>query len=192
MLRLTGGEFRGRIIKTPAERPGKNTVRPTQARLRQALFNSIQGLIPDARVLDLFAGSGALGFEALSRGATSVTFVEESRSVLKLIEQNAADLKVTDRVTIVGDSAVRAAKRLAEQGAFDLIIADPPYSDGWEMKLIEELPWTELLAPGGCFCLEWGTTKSQVDLLPDRHGVLAKTREKVYGDSVLTTYEREG
>lgn len=191
MLRLTGGEFRGRFIQTPADRPGKNTVRPTQARLRQALFNSLQTVIPDAKVLDFFAGSGALGFEALSRGAASVVFVEEARSVLKLLERNSAELGVQDRVEIIGDSVARADKRLKSHAPFDLILADPPYDAGWELKLLEDLRWDELLVPGGYFCLEWGTQKSQVDTLPERTPFLVKVREKNYGDSVLTTYQRE-
>lgn len=191
MLRLTGGEFRGRFIQTPPERPGKNTVRPTQARLRQALFNSLQTVIPDAKVLDLFAGSGALGFEALSRGAASVVFVEEARSVLKLLERNISELGVEERTEIIGDSVARAGKRLSSFEPFDLILADPPYAAGWELKLLDDLPWNELLVPGGCFCLEWGTQKSQVDQLPERTAYLVKVREKNYGDSVLTTYQRD-
>jgi 16S rRNA (guanine966-N2)-methyltransferase len=191
VLRLTGGEFRGRFIQTPASRPGKDTVRPTQARLRQALFNSLQMSIPDAKVLDLFAGSGALGFEALSRGAASVVFVEEARSVLKLLEGNVAELAVADRLEIIGDSVARAGKRLEGYPPFDIVLADPPYAADWELKLLNDFRWNELLAPGGYFCLEWGTQKSQVSELPERVPFLVKVREKNYGDSVLTTYQRE-
>src|SRR5262245_32005744 len=99
MIRITGGELRGRSLRTPkhSERSPDRT-RPTQAKLRQALFNSLQMHIPEARVLDLFAGSGTLGFEALSRGAESVVFVESSREVCRLIQQNAQELGVEDRV----------------------------------------------------------------------------------------------
>ena len=100
MLRLTGGEFRGRSIHTP----GHDQTRPTQAKLRQALFNSLQTVITDATLLDLFAGAGTLGFEALSRGASHVTFVESNRTVARLIEKNAAELNVRDRVRVVVDS----------------------------------------------------------------------------------------
>lgn len=166
--------------------------RPTQARLRQALFNSLQVAIPDARVLDFFAGSGALGFEALSRGASSVVFSETGRQALKLIERNAEELGVAERVEILGDSVDAVWKRLAAQGVpFDVVLADPPYSEGWELRLLNECPWETLLAPGGYFCLEWGTQKSQVAELPERAGPLVKVREKNYGDSVLTTYQRE-
>jgi 16S rRNA (guanine966-N2)-methyltransferase len=190
VLRLTGGEFRGRFIHTPPDRPGKNIVRPTQARLRQALFNSLQMIIPEAKVLDLFAGSGALGFEALSRGASSVVFVEEAPVALKALSRNVADLKVEERATVVGDSIERVSKRLAGYGPFDLVLADPPYAEGWEMKLLETLPWDQLLTSDGRFVIEWGRQKSQVSELPERTPFLVKAREKIYGDSVLTTYQR--
>ncbi len=191
MLRLTGGEFRGRPIHTlPDER-----TRPTQAKLRQALFNSIQVRIPDARVLDLFAGSGALGFEALSRGAASAVFVEQARPAVKIIEKNIGTLGVKDRAVLIGESVAQAfegrlAGLLERHGPFDLIFADPPYAGGWEMRLLEEFPWERLLVPGGLFCLEWGVKKSVISELPEESGVLVKTREKNYGDSVLTTYCR--
>lgn len=194
-LRLTGGEFRGRIIQTPKHQH----TRPTQARLRQALFNSIQTLIPEARVLDLFAGSGALGFEALSRGASFAVFVEDAKSTVRLIEKNAQDLKVTDRSKIWAVAVDRENrggqsafwKRMVEQGPFDVILADPPYDGGWEIALLEHAPWKELLTENGIFCLEWGSLKSEVSELPERMGFLVKTREKNYGDSVLTTYQLE-
>jgi 16S rRNA (guanine966-N2)-methyltransferase len=167
--------------------------RPTQARLRQALFNSVQTTLPDAQVLDLFAGSGALGFEALSRGATHVTFVEDSKSAIKVIAENAKDLGVLDRIEIIGESVDRSVQKLLRKAPFDLVLADPPYEAAWEMKLLEQLgwPWEQLLAPSGVFCLEWGVQKSEIRSLPDQvGGYLVKVREKNYGDSVLTSYSR--
>jgi 16S rRNA (guanine(966)-N(2))-methyltransferase RsmD len=188
MLRITGGEFRGRLLKTPK---GLST-RPTQARLRQALFNSVQTVIIEAKVLDLFAGSGALGFESLSRGASHVTFVEDSRQAIKLIEANAKELNVLDRIELISESVDRLAQRLERLAPFDLVLADPPYEEGWEMKLLDSLGWCwgDLLSESGLFCLEWGTQKSRVESLPDEIGPLLKVREKNYGDSVLSTYRR--
>jgi 16S rRNA (guanine966-N2)-methyltransferase len=186
MLRLTGGIFRGRTIQSPST----NQTRPTQAKLRQALFNSLQSHIPEARVLDLFAGSGALGFEALSRGATEIVFVESARNAIKLIEQNAETLEVEDQIHILRDSAHSITTKLAQFAPFDVILADPPYEEGWELKLLTTWPWSDLLTPDGHFCLEWGLKKSVVTALPDRVPFLEKVREKNYGDSVLTTYKR--
>jgi 16S rRNA (guanine966-N2)-methyltransferase len=141
-------------------------------------------------VLDLFAGSGSLGFEALSRGAARVVFVEDARPVAKLIEKNARTLNVLDRIEILTESVDRIWKRLTGGDPFDLVLADPPYSAGWEMKLLENAPWEPLLREDGYFVIEWGTVKSQVAELPESVPFLVKTREKNYGDSVLTTYLR--
>jgi 16S rRNA (guanine966-N2)-methyltransferase len=190
MIRLTGGEFRGRSIRTPKlpER-GLGLTRPTQAKLRQALFNSLQAYIPDAKILDLFAGPGTLGFEALSRGAERVVFVEEQRSVCRLIEANARELGVEERVRILECTAEQAWSRLTGEAPFDIVLADPPYSGGFETKLLTRAPWTELLTTEGFFCLEWGLVKGG-SALPDASPVLVKVREKNYGDSVLTTFRR--
>ncbi len=158
--------------------------------MRQALFNSLQMTIPGARVLDLFAGSGALGFEALSRGAESVVFVENGRAASKLIERNAAELEVTDRIKLLDCSVEQAARDLAHFGPFDVVLADPPYAEGWELKLLNNFDWSILLNPDGVLVLEWGTQKSQVSELPESAPHLVKAREKNYGDSVLTTYRR--
>ena len=188
MLRITSGIYRGRMLKTP---PGDQT-RPTQARLRQALLNSIQADLPGARVLDLFAGSGALGFESLSRGAERVIFVESARGAASVISQNAKVLQIEGQVSIQTQSVEVFLERSDRFGApFDVIFADPPYEKGYEMKLLEGVAWENWLAPGGTFCLEWGIQKSLVQELPERVQGLLKKREKVYGDSVLTTYVRE-
>ncbi len=123
MLRIIAGEFRGRRLKTPDGR----TVRPTGDRVKEAWFSMLQQSIPGARVLDLFAGSGALGFEALSRGAVSVDFVESHKASLAAIRDNAATLNAEARVTIHRSDAMRFAARL-QPGSYDVAFADPPYA----------------------------------------------------------------
>src|SRR5882672_4520780 len=103
VLRIIAGEFKGRRLKAPSGR----TVRPTGDRVKEAWFSILQQSIPDARVLDLFAGSGALGFEALSRGAVSVDFVETHRASLAALKANAEALRVEGRVTIHRGDALR-------------------------------------------------------------------------------------
>lgn len=189
MIRITGGELRGREVKTP---PGART-RPTLAKVRQALFNSIQSSVPDARVLDLFAGSGALGFEALSRGASSVVFVESSRQAVKVLEFNAQTLGVAARVTILCEPLEKLIAREGLAGPFDLVLADPPYELGWETKLLSDAPWGQWLAPDAVVCMEWSPLKSgrrDDPHLPDQVPFLVKTREKNYGDTVLTLFSR--
>ncbi|HXM39219.1 MAG TPA: 16S rRNA (guanine(966)-N(2))-methyltransferase RsmD [Gemmatimonadales bacterium] len=132
MIRIIAGDFKGRRLKTPAT----DKVRPTGNRVREAWFSILQRSIPGARVLDLFAGSGALGFEALSRGATSVAFVEVHRASLATLKANTVALKVEDRVTIHRQDAVRFAERL-QPGQYDVAFADPPYAGDESERLVE-------------------------------------------------------
>ena len=131
MLRIIAGEFKGRRLKTPAT----DKVRPTADRVREAWFSILQRSISGARVLDLFAGSGALGFEALSRGAVAAEFVETHRSSLAVLKANAAALKVEDRVTIHRVDALRFAERL-QPGQYDVAFADPPYAGDHAARLV--------------------------------------------------------
>jgi len=197
MLRITGGQFGGRKLHSPPEtgaHAGKT--RPSQAKLRQALFNTLQADVGEARVLDLFAGGGTLGFEALSRGAASVVFVEAARPVSKVIEKNAAELKVSSQVRVFSERVEKAGKLIESSGPFDLVLVDPPYLLGVELDLLSGKwwDWSKVMIPGGKLLLEWGRTKSQfVELpelvsLPEKVGFLIKVREKNYGDSLLSTY----
>jgi len=132
VLRIIAGEFKGRRLKAPSGR----TVRPTGDRVKEAWFSILQQSIPDARVLDLFAGSGALGFEALSRGAVAVDFVENHQASLAAIRDNAATLKVEDRVTIHRVDALRFAERL-QPAQYDVAFADPPYATDHAARLAD-------------------------------------------------------
>lgn len=132
MLRIIAGEFKGRRLKTPAGR----SVRPTADRVKEAWFSILQQSIPDARVLDLFAGSGALGLEALSRGAAQVDFVETSKASLAALRDNVTTLKAEARVTIHRSDAMRFAERL-QAGSYDVAFADPPYASGDAGELAE-------------------------------------------------------
>ncbi len=187
MIRITGGEFRGRMIHAP---PHTRT-RPTQNKLRQAIFNSLQTVISDAHVLDLYAGSGSLGFEALSRGAQRVTFVENSEEMIQILRKNALTLGVKDQVQIVFSDVKTAWPKLMQGAPYHIVLADPPYEEDQEMRLILETPWSEILDTQGYFCLEWGKQKSKVKELPQDTRFLVKVREKNYGDSILTTYTRK-
>lgn len=195
MIRITGGEWNGRALVTPPEPQARlsarATTRPTVAKLRQALFNSLQTRIPDARVLDLFSGSGALAFEALSRGAAHAVLVEPSRPAIQAIEKNVRALGAGDRVTILKDRIERQLERIVALGPYDVVLADPPYAEGYETKLLQEwFSWPGLLREGGVFCLEWGPKKAGTFELPETVGSLIKYRERDYGDSRLTHYER--
>ncbi len=148
-MRIIAGEWRGRLIEAPS---GQAT-RPTADRVRETLFSMLTsrlGSFDDLRVADLFAGSGALGFEALSRGANSATFVESQATAAAAIERNAKKLGAADRIRILRSSALA----LPLSDPFDLIFADPPYaprSGSGAVKAIADAKW---LASGGWMSVE--------------------------------------
>jgi 16S rRNA (guanine966-N2)-methyltransferase len=130
-MRIIAGEFGGRRLLMPKDA----RVRPTADRIREAWMSILGDAIPGARVLDLYAGSGALGLEALSRGAASATFVELSLGSLKALEANVAALGVSQRVRVHRGDALRFAEQL-EPGTFDLAFADPPYTHEAAPRLV--------------------------------------------------------
>lgn len=158
-LRIIGGEFRGRKIKAPKN----EATRPALESLRESLFNICQSMIEGASVLDLFAGSGSIGFEALSRGARSVTFIEKDRRALKAIYENIEHLKVEDRAKVIAIDAFIAINRL-KGSLFDLICIDPPYDIiNQEMKegLLMQILDFDLLDENGILFFEERVTSKQ-------------------------------
>ena len=147
MIRIVAGEYRGRRLGVG---PG---VRPTTERAREALFSILGDRVRGARVLDAAAGSGALGFEALSRGAASAVFVEADRRVAKALEANVALLGAGDRAVVVA-RPVAAFLRIDRPSGFDLVFFDPP----WAEPVASELDglWSAV-SPGGTFVLERGS-----------------------------------
>jgi 16S rRNA (guanine966-N2)-methyltransferase len=131
-VRIIAGRWRGRSITAP---PGDRT-RPTTDRVREAWMSALQFDIPGARVLDLFAGSGALGLEALSRGAAQVTFVERAAPVLRALTDNIRVLGATEETHVVKGDAVRFAAGL-QPLEFDIALADPPYDTDDAQRLLE-------------------------------------------------------
>ena len=150
-MRIVAGQHRSRRLVVP---PGKG-VRPTSDRAREAIFSSLGAVVVEARVLDLFAGSGAMGLEALSRGAAHCLFVERDAQALAAIKANIAELGERERATIDKANAITTLRRLVEAGeTFDLIVVDPPYEAVPTLApaLAELLP--RALAPGGRVVLE--------------------------------------
>lgn len=130
-MRVIAGRFRGRRLQTAKGR----AVRPTTDRVRESWLGAIGERVVGSRVLDLFAGSGALGLEALSRGAERVVFVEKARGALGALNANIEALDVADDVQVVRGDALRYA-RTVEPGAFDVVLADPPYDQGHAAELV--------------------------------------------------------
>jgi 16S rRNA (guanine966-N2)-methyltransferase len=154
-LRIIGGAFRNRPLKSPK---GEQT-RPTLAIMRKAVFDILQDKIQGASFLDLFAGSGAMGLEALSRGAAHATFVETNRQALHCIEDNFKILKVGPQCTLIGYDCFLALKTLAKKRQrFDIVYVDPPYLATVHLGLFHDIltffDLHPLLNPGGTLFLE--------------------------------------
>lgn len=170
-MRIIAGRWRGHSLRAPK---GRDT-RPTSDRVREAWMSALGAAVQEARVLDLFAGSGALGLEALSRGAEHVVFVERARGAVRCLEANVARLGAGPECTVVHGEAVTYLDR-AEPYAFDIVLADPPYGQGLAGELIERF----LQSP---FAKELWVEHRRSDNVPEAEG--ARTRR--YGDTVLTT-----
>lgn len=148
-MRIIAGEWRGRAIEPP---PGVGT-RPTADRVRETLFSMLAsrlGSLEHLCVADLFAGSGALGLEALSRGAASATFVESDAAAAAVVRRNAEKLGAGERARVIGGSALA----LPRSDAFDLIFADPPYAPGSGSAVVQALAKANWLASGGWLSVE--------------------------------------
>ncbi len=149
-MRVIAGEHGGRRLEAPSGR----TTRPTAERARQALFE-ILGDLAGQRALDLYAGSGALGIEALSRGAAHAVFVESSRAALSALRQNLGRLGLAERATVVPLRVERAGRALIVHAPFDLVTCDPPWARlGEALEHLGGLHWAGLLAEGATLALE--------------------------------------
>ncbi|HEY8374319.1 MAG TPA: 16S rRNA (guanine(966)-N(2))-methyltransferase RsmD [Pseudonocardiaceae bacterium] len=178
MTRIVAGVAGGRRIVVPPR-----GTRPTSERVREALFSALEAVVgvDGARVLDLYAGSGALGLEALSRGATTAVFVESDRRAAELLRRNATSLGLTGAVV----HAVTVAAALATPPAepFDIVLADPPYAVGGEelRAMLDRLVENGWLAPGAVVVLERAVRSGEPDWPP----ALTPLRSRKYGDTVL-------
>jgi 16S rRNA (guanine966-N2)-methyltransferase len=158
-------------------------VRPTPGRVRESLFAILTERLEGARVLDLFAGTGAIGFEAASRGAARVVSVEAQRETAHAIEEAAKNLGVDDVVSVFAGPAERALYRL--EGPFDIVYLDPPYADPVPLQLLRLLRERELLAPDALVVYEHAAKR----ILPEIPGYRS-VREEVYGDVALAFLSR--
>lgn len=183
-LRITGGSLARRLIDVPLA-ADKHQVRPTSDKVREALFSSLASLhdLQGARVLDVFAGSGALGLEAVSRGAASCTLVERDRKTARVVEGNVAALGVGAQARVVVDDAARFL-RTAADGAYDLVLVDPPYALSLD-ALAGDL--ARVVARGGLLVLERDRRSPPVDL--EATG-LRGVRDRLYGDTRVFVYQR--
>ena len=160
MVRIITGIFKGRKLRTPL---GEDITRPTSERIKGAMFSSIQFDVADRRVLDLFAGSGQLGFEALSRGAASVTFVDAEREVVELVKANAKDLGVFDKCRYAVSDWRNFIRKAEGRDLYDLVFVDPPYAMKCCAEAADRLAEAGLLLPGALVVLESGEEDPTLD-----------------------------
>ena len=181
-MRVITGTARGRLLK---ELKGNDT-RPTTDQVKEGMFNILQFDIEGRSVLDLFAGTGQLGIEALSRGAEKAVFVEQRNDAVKLIRENVEMCGFADRSRIVTGEALSYLGTVREK--FDIIILDPPYESELLDKVIAHIARYDLLAPHGIIMAESAATKT----LPALSEPYSIYREYRYGRIKLTVYHREG
>ena len=181
-MRVIAGSAKGHPLVAP---DGLNT-RPITDKIKGALFNSWQMDIPGCAFLDLFAGSGSIGIEALSRGAQNVVFVEKDRKAVQAIRQNLDKCHFASGYEVYQDDVFRQIKRLGTQGhRFDIIYLDPPFTvDAIFLPVMEALQAAAILIPGGFAAIRTHKEKE----MPDVFGTLHKTKLKNYGLSNVCIY----
>ena len=184
-MRIISGEYRGRILKSPAD----NRTRPTSDRLRETLFNVLNPRIySDTRFLDLCAGTGAVGIEAISRGAEFAAFVDKSQRACALIEENLDLLKIPESQTeVFKDSAEKFVAR-QHSTAWDIVFYDPPYQENYRVFLLEFAANLQLLLNEDGILIAEHHAKN---LLPDEVGELHRRRILKQGETHLSFYERK-
>ena len=180
-MRVISGSARGRRLKEPKG----NDTRPTADQVKEAMFSILQFELEGARVLDLFAGTGQLGIEALSRGAREAVFCEQSSAAKKLVEENVALCGFSGRAKVLGGDALRLLPTL---GSFDLILLDPPYASDYYESCLEAILQFDILREHGIIICE--SLKERQ--LPELPAPYLKGKEYRYGKKKLTVYRREG
>lgn len=190
-MRITGGTHRGRVLKAP---PGRD-VRPASDMIRQALFNILGPRVEGAAVLDLFAGTGSLGLDALSRGAERVTFVEKDRRVAQYVRENAGAIGCAECARVLSFDLLTESARLRDAGGpFDVVFVAPPYplmravAPSSPVGALLESLWTgAVVKPGGIVILQHDRRTPVADVWP--HARVADRR--TYGKTTLTFFSAQ-
>ena len=180
-MRVITGSARGVRLKTPE---GMET-RPTTERVKEALFSAIQFEIEGRRVLDLFAGSGQLGIEALSRGAERAVFVDAGKNAAALVKENLRRSKLTDKAQVVQTDYLSYLSRCREK--FGLIFLDPPYAENFLENALEKIVEFDILSSGGIIVAERPEGKE----LPQEFEGYTRSRDYRYGITLITLYRKQ-
>lgn len=182
-MRILTGALRGQTIFFKAN----PYLRPTADKTRKAIFDMLRGNVEDTRALDLFSGTGALGIEALSSGAESVTFVEMERPQALAIKSNLEKLGLSDKSEVVALEAVKALEKFYSQGrTFDLVFMDPPYEKGMGQKALTAISKFEIVKKGALIVLECRDSEDPPNIEKD----FLCVKNKIYGDTRVLVYQR--
>jgi len=180
-MRVVSGSARGAVLVAPE---GMQT-RPTADRAKEALFSMLMEDVAGCRFLDLFSGSGAIGIEALSRGAAFACFVDSAAEAVAVTRQNLAKTKLAERAEVIREDVVSAVARLAGRGdAFGIVFLDPPYETGLAKRAAEAVLSAGLVRTGGLLVVEQGANEA---LLAFENAALWK--QKRYGAAAISIYE---
>ena len=183
-MRVISGRAAGRRLIGP----GRLSLRPTSDRVREGLFSILGESAQDQAVLDLYAGVGTLGIEALSRGAARAVFVEKDRRAARVLKKNIEKMGFSGQAEVLNETVARALGRLGARGKeFALVLADPPYGKGEARRGVELVAASEVLLAGGILVMEHRRKKE----IPGEWKDLERVREARYGDTCLTFYHRE-
>ncbi len=183
-MRIIAGRSKGRTLESIK---GRNT-RPTSDKVKGAIFNIIQGRIPDSLVLDLFAGTGNLGLEALSRGARKAIFIDKDINAIRIIKKNCYNLGYKEQVEIYRNDAARGLTELSKRDIlFDIVFMDPPYSKGYEEALLQLINEANILHNDGIVIIEHDSKTT----VPDRIAGLYRYDFRKYGGTGVSFYRKE-
>jgi 16S rRNA (guanine(966)-N(2))-methyltransferase RsmD len=182
-MRIVAGTARGRALAAP--KPTSRHIRPTADRVRETLFNILGQWLDGQTVLDLYAGTGALGLEAVSRGASRAVLVDQDKEALSLCRQNTDHLGFGEQVEILAQPVGRAMEGLGKRGqTFDLIFADPPYAARAVQEVLEGVARAGLLAPGGTVIVE----HDKREPAPESHEGFSRVDGRVFGDTMVSFF----
>ena len=190
-MRISAGEFKGRKIgskKLFAKREGKDDLRPTSAKVREAIFDILRNEVEGASLLDLYAGTGTIGIEALSRGAESVVFVESVRPRAKAISDMIDKLNLASKASVHCEETELFLKRASQTGqTYDIIFADPPYASAELSKILPLISKYGMLDAQGAVLCEHAAKV----VVPEAAGSLKLKKQYKYGDTRLALYRKE-
>lgn len=184
-MRVISGEARGIKLKP---QKGMDT-RPTSDKVKESVFNILAPYIEDSKVLDLFSGTGNLGIEAISRGASKAYLIEKNRKCYDVIKENVIKTKFDDRIEILIKDACSALKMFSKnEEKFDIIFMDPPYLKGFIIPCLEEITELDLLDGDGLIVVEHDIK----DDIPETIGNLVRFKERKYGSTMISFFSKEG